>query len=72
MSATDFRYLVTLAYNQGPTIVNKAILKAKQDAQPITYKVIENFGIVAKMFSKEGLQYVPTIEYIKSNTTKVV
>ena len=72
VSATDFRYLVTLAYNQGPTIVNKAILKAKQYAQPITYKVIENFGIVAKMFSKEGLQYVPTIEYIKSNTTKVV
>jgi murein DD-endopeptidase MepM/ murein hydrolase activator NlpD len=72
ISATDYRYLVTISYNQGPTATNKAIKKVKEAGQPITYKNVENLGIVTRSFKREALIYVPTIELIKEKATKVV
>jgi hypothetical protein len=72
VSATDFRFLVTIAYNQGPTITNKAIKQVKANGEAITYKNVEAYAIVTRMFSQEALHYVPTIEFIKSNTSDVV
>lgn len=72
VSATDYRYLVVISYNQGPTITAKAIRKARESGQTLTYKAVENVGIVAKMFTSEALQYVPTIQYIKDNTPTLV
>ena len=66
--SADYKYLVLLAYNQGPTKVNEVITMVKQNGQPITYKTVEAMGTVSRKLTQEGLQYVPTFEYIKSQT----
>ena len=66
VSATDYRYLVTISYNQGPIKTNKAIVQVKGNGQAITYKNVESYGIVSRKFSKPSLEYVPNIEYIRS------
>ena len=72
IGAVDFKYLTLLAYNQGPTKVRSLIQSTKGNGQPITYKNVENLAIVTRGLSQEGLTYVPTIEYIKSQTPKLV
>jgi hypothetical protein len=72
VGAVDYKYLTFLTYNQGIGTVSKLMQAVKESGQPITYKNVENYGIVSRKLSKEGLLYVPTIEFIKSKTPKLV
>ncbi|MCI4435284.1 MAG: transglycosylase SLT domain-containing protein [Ignisphaera sp.] len=71
IGAVDYKYLTFLTYNQGSGRIAELIKAVKSNGQAITYKNVENFAIVSRKLSKEGLLYVPTIEYIKSQTPKL-
>ena len=72
VGAADFKYLVFLTYNQGSGKIASLIQAVKANGQPITYKNVENLAIVTRKISSTGLRYVPTIEYIKTQTPKLV
>jgi len=69
ISPEDYRYLVTISFNQGPSVTGKGI-KAIKLSNPtmtkITYKDVETLGIVRGLFTQVALNYVPIIQQILS------